>query len=190
MGLKKVMKVTMDTILATDRLTLRHPKAEDAPVIFSVVSSPEFPEQLPLKEMNSLNKIETWLNRLAEFWDKGQVYSWIMEGRDSGRLFGQVTLSKIEGNNRWALAFWTHPEQWCKGYATEGAQRILRFGFKELGAKTIWASAGKWNTGSNRVLEKLGMKYIGDNLQGYYSKGEPIPTCEYEISREIWKIKE
>lgn len=34
------------------------------------------------------------------------------------------------------------------------------------------------------------MKYIGDNPQGYSSKGEPIPTYEYEILREIWKIKE
>ena len=183
-------QISTDTRLETNRTALRYPNLEDAREIFSVMQSSEFPEQLPLKEMDSLEKIETWLNRLAELWEKGQVYSWVMEERDSGQILGQATLSNIEGDNKWALAFWTHPEQWGKGYATEGAQRILRFGFEELGAKTIWASAGKWNTGSNRVLEKLGMEYIGDNPQGYYSKGEPIPTYEYEILREIWKIKE
>ena len=114
---------------------------------------------------------------------------------DRGRArFGSIarTSYPIENRRRYqrALAFWIHPEQWGKGYATEGAQRILRFGFEKLGAKTIWASAGKWNTGSNRVLEKLGMKYINNNPQNYSSKGEPIPTYEYEILREIWKIKE
>ena len=183
------MTVTPDTILTSKRLILRPPKAEDAPTIFSVVGSPEFPEQLPLKEMDSLEKIEAWLTRLGEYWEKGQVYSLIMEEHESGQLLGQVTLSKLVGDNKWALAFWTHPDHWGRGYATEGAARILKFGFEELGAKKIWAAAGKWNLSSNRVLEKLGMKYIGDNPQGYYLKGEPIATHEYEIPRESWKIK-
>jgi RimJ/RimL family protein N-acetyltransferase len=180
------MKVAKDTILFTERLVLRYPKSEDASIIFSVVGSPEFPEQLPLKEMDSLDKIEAWLKRLIELWDDDRVYSWIMEERVSKQLLGQVTLSKIEGNHKWALAFWTHPTYWGKGYATEGAKRILKFGFGELGVKTIWAAAGTWNKGSNRVLEKLGMSYIGDNPKGYYSRNEPIPTHEYEISCEDW----
>ena len=181
------IRISIDTKLETERMLLRHPNLEDAPEIFSVVQSPEFPEQLPLKEMDSLNKVETWLKRLAEFWEQGQVYSWIMEDHDSGLLIGQVTLSKIGGDNRWALAFWTHPNQWGKGYASEGAERLIRFAFEELGAKAIWAAAGKWNKGSNRVLEKTGMKYIGDNPKGYYSKGKSIATREYEISWENWQ---
>ena len=181
------MSVPPDTILQTKRLILRHPKIEDASIIFSVVSSPEFPEQLPLKEMDSLHKIETWLHRLIEFWAEGRAYSWIMEERDSGQLLGQVTLSKIKGDHRWVLAFWTHPDCWGKGYATEGSNQVLEFGFETLKAKTIWASAGKWNLGSKRVLEKLGMTYLGDNPRGYYSEGKPISTHEYEISRTTWE---
>ena len=173
--------------LKTKRILLRYPMLQDAPVIFSVVSSPEFPEQLPLKEMDSLNKIEFWLKRLYELRIEGQVYSWIIEDINTRNLLGQVTLSKIEGDNRWALAFWTHPAHWGKGYATEGAERVLSFGFEELGAKTIWAAAGIWNVGSCRVLEKLGLRYTGENPQGYYSKGELIATREYEISLTSWE---
>ena len=178
--------ISIDTKLTSKRLLLRLPKPADAPFIFTVVRSSEFPEQLPLKEMDALSKIEAWLKRLIELWKDGQVYSWIMEERDSGQLLGQVTLSKIEGDNKWALAFWSHPKYWGKGFASEGANRVIKFGFEELGAKTIWAAAGKWNLGSNRVLEKIGMTYIGDNPEGYFSKGEPIPTHEYEISKTIW----
>lgn len=179
-------QISTNTRLETKRTVLRYPKLEDAPAIFSVVASPQFPEQLPLNEMDTLPKIETWLKRLGEFWKENRVYSWIMEDCSLGNLLGQVTLSRIEGDNMWALAFWTHPEHWGKGYATEGAERVLSFGFEELGAKKIWAAAGIWNQGSIHVLKKLGMKYLGDNPEGYYSKGKPIPTHEYEIARESW----
>jgi RimJ/RimL family protein N-acetyltransferase len=59
---------------------------------------------------------------LQEGWVKGQVFSWIVDELDSGQMVGQVTLLKVAGNNRWALAFWTHPDYWGKGYATEGAE--------------------------------------------------------------------
>ncbi len=163
--MKRIHTLT-DTKLRTQLLILRYPKADDAPEIFSLVQSQKFPEQLPLKEMDSLSKIEAWLKRLRELWNEGQVFSWITEDGNSGQLLGQVTLSKVEDGPKWSLAFWVHPEYWGKGYATEAAERIMSFGFEELGAKKIWAAAGKWNQGSNRVLEKLGMNYLGDNPSG------------------------
>ena len=164
-------------------MILRYPKLHDAEKIFASIKSPKFPEQLPLKGMTTLSEIETWIKTLQENWSKNRVFSWMMESQKTDELLGQVTLAKKEENDIWALAFWTAPEHWGTGYANEGAQKVLRFGFEDLGAKKIWAGAGVWNKGSCRVLEKLGMKYIGNNPRGYYAKGEPIETKEYEISR-------
>ena len=44
---------------------MRYPEIGDAGDIYSVVSSPLFPEQLPLKELNEVTKIEEWLKRLV-----------------------------------------------------------------------------------------------------------------------------
>jgi ribosomal-protein-alanine N-acetyltransferase len=183
--MKKVSLPT-DTTLKTKRLLLRYPKLDDAAQISFVVKSPQFPEQLPLKAMSAENEIKDWLKRLQEGWKTGQVFSWIVEDRDSRNMLGQMTLSKLEGDNLWAMAFWIDPDHWSKGYATEGAEQLLVFGFEVLGAKKIWASAGEWNAGSCRVLEKTGMNFTGKNPKGYYSKGEPITTREYEITREGW----
>jgi len=179
--------IPVDTILKTKRLKLRYPKPDDATEILSVVQSPQFPDQLPLKELKTVSEIENWLKRLQDHWAKGRVFSWIVDDLDTGKILGQVTLSKTEGDNRWAMAFWTHPNHWGKGYATEGAERVLAFGFEEVGAKNIWAGAGEWNKRSYRVLEKLGMRYTGNNSQGYYSKGMSITTLEYEISKKGWR---
>jgi RimJ/RimL family protein N-acetyltransferase len=183
-GKMKANPIPTDTILKTNRLVLRCPRLDDAAHILAVVTSPQFPEQLPLKEMSELSQIEGWLTRLQEAWAAGRAYSWIAEEAHIGSLVGQVTLSLKEAPHLWALAYWTHPGQWGKGYTTEAARRVLAFGFDQLGAQTIWAAAGQWNTGSCRVLEKLGMRYLGDNPAGYFSQGEPIPTREYEIVKE------
>jgi len=183
------MDIPSHTILKTKRLLLRYPRLDDAAQIFSVVRSPQFPELLPLKEMNSENEIKNWLKSLQEGWATGQVFSWIVEDLDSGKFLGQVTLSKTEGNNRWAMAYWTHPDHWGEGIATEGAKRLLAFGFEAIGAEQIWAGAGDWNKGSYRVMEKIGMIFRGVNPIGYYSKGEPILTRVYDISRERWQSR-
>lgn len=182
----KNISVPKNTIIKTKRLLFRYPKPDDATQIFSAVKSPLFPEQLPLNEMRVESEIKDWLERLQEGWATGQVFSWIVEDRDSGEMVGQMTLSKVEGDNLWAMAFWIHPDHWLNGYATEGVERLLAFGFEVVGAERIWAGAGVWNQGSCRVLEKIGMIYVGDNPKGYYYKGKPIITREYEISRERW----
>ena len=179
--------ISTTVTLTTRRLVLRCPKLDDAAAIFSAVKSPEFPERLPLKEMDTVGAVETWLSRLQENWAAGQGFSWIAEERDSGKMTGQVTLAKVAGEQAWALAFWTHPDFWGKGCATEAAERLLAFGFEELGAQKIWAGVGEWNQGSIRVLEKIGLQHTRDNPKGYYSKGKPIASREYEISRERWQ---
>jgi ribosomal-protein-alanine N-acetyltransferase len=183
----KNRNIPADTILMTGRLLLRYPQLDDAAPIFAVVSSAQFPEQLPLKEIDAESGIEGWLKRLQAGWTAGAVFSWILEDRETGQMLGQVTLSRVEGDKRWALAFWIHPDHWGEGYATEGVERLLAFGFEQLEAGEIWAGAGDWNKASCRVLEKIGMHYVGDNPRGYTSKGEPIRTRDYRISSEGWQ---
>jgi RimJ/RimL family protein N-acetyltransferase len=60
--------ISTSTTLTTRRLVLRCPKLDDAAAIFSMVKSPQFPERLPLKEMDSVSAVEAWLSRLRENW--------------------------------------------------------------------------------------------------------------------------
>ena len=111
---------------------------------------------------------------------------WTIESRGNNALLGQVTLGRRAKPGAWALAYWIDPERWGQGYATEAARPVVDFGFERLGAELIWAGAAVWNQASLRVLEKLGMIHVADNPKGYVIKDKPIPTREYEISRERW----
>jgi|GEM_PF-248556 len=176
--------VPIETVLETPRCRLRYPALADAPRIYAALSAPSFPSRLPLAQVRCLEEVQAWIRRGQAAWAQGLVYPWAVEDRATGVLVGQVTLSRRAEADCWALAFWIHPECWGRGYATEAARRVVKFGFERLGAATIWAGAATWNSASLRVLEKLGMRHVADNPQGYFIDGEAIATREFEISRE------
>jgi ribosomal-protein-alanine N-acetyltransferase len=168
--------------LETPRCVLRHPRDADGPRLLSAFRSPAFPRDLPLAQLRTAEQVQGWIDGCRARWAAGQGYTWTVEHKSDGTLVGQVTLASTVRAGTWALAFWTHPDCWGQGYATETARRAIEFAFDGLAAARVWAAAATWNTGSLRVLEKLGMTYLVDNPAGYTIDDRPIATQEYEIT--------
>ena len=59
------------------------------------------------------------------------------------------------------IGYVVHPELWGKGIGSEIATLLIRFGFDALGLHRIAATAHPDNPGSQRVLERAGMRYEG-----------------------------
>jgi RimJ/RimL family protein N-acetyltransferase len=51
---------------------------------------------------------------------------------------------------------------WGRGLATEAARASVRYAFEEAGMERVIACADAPNTASLRVMEKIGMKYLGN----------------------------
>ncbi len=51
---------------------------------------------------------------------------------------------------------------WNRGLATEGASRCLEFAFSELNLSEMHSFTSLLNTASERVMQKIGMKKIGE----------------------------
>jgi [ribosomal protein S5]-alanine N-acetyltransferase len=64
----------------------------------------------------------------------------------------------------------------------------LEFGFKQLGATRIEASHALWNIASQRVLEKIGMKFIEYIPQGFQKQGQWIEENKMGITKEEWLL--
>ncbi|MEC3022160.1 GNAT family protein, partial [Bacillus cereus] len=62
---------------------------------------------------------------------------------------------------RGELGYWIGKNYWGKGFATEAVNRMIQFGFIELGLNKIWASAISRNRSSIKVLEKSGLRKEG-----------------------------
>jgi GNAT superfamily N-acetyltransferase len=93
------------------------------------------------------------------------------------------SLLQMEQAGSWSLAFWTHPQVWGQGYASEIAACALECAFRELAARRVWAAAARYNHASLHVLRKLGLSTLGENPAGYRINDRPIPTVEFSIDQ-------
>ena len=79
---------------------------------------------------------------------------------------------------------------WGKGFATEGAQRCLLYGFDTLQLKEIKAICPVVNYTSERVMQKIGMQKVGNFLHPLLKGDSRLQNCiVYEIKKELQRIE-
>lgn len=66
---------------------------------------------------------------------------------------------------------------WDKGYATEGAKRCLEFAFNDMNLKSIIATCPKINRKSEKVMKKIGMKFIKEFEHPLLENDKDLKTC-------------
>jgi RimJ/RimL family protein N-acetyltransferase len=83
------------------------------------------------------------------------------------------------------LGYRLRRDQWGKGYATEGARALLRVGFADPTVERIWAGTMVVNKGSQRVMQKIGLRYLRTFHAEYdeYVAGAEEGDVEYELRR-------
>jgi ribosomal-protein-alanine N-acetyltransferase len=68
-----------------------------------------------------------------------------------------------------ALFYLLKAAYWGQGLATEAAGALLRYAFAQLELTSIHGGAAPQNLASKRVMEKIGMRYIGLDEKGGYA---------------------
>ena len=95
--------------------------------------------------------------------------------RETGALVGCFQFEEHDGRPaERELGYRLHPDTWGRGYAAEGAEALLRDAFSRPGITRIYAHSLLDNPGSIRVMEKIGMTYVGP----WSYRG--LPGAEYE----------
>jgi RimJ/RimL family protein N-acetyltransferase len=95
--------------------------------------------------------------------------------RETGALVGCFQFEEPDGRpTERELGYRLHPGTWAKGYATEGAEALLREAFARPGITRVYGHSLLDNPGSIRVMEKIGMTYVGP----WSYRG--LPGAEYE----------
>ncbi|MFA5550827.1 MAG: GNAT family N-acetyltransferase [Trueperaceae bacterium] len=120
--------------------------------------------------------------------------------RESGEFVGWFALTRPpgRGNTEAALGFRLKPEFWGQGLATEGASAVLEHGFRH-GVRKVRATTYELNLGSQKVLEKLGMRLVrryrptvqdlagGAFVDPAASEVWDGDEFEYELSSAAWR---
>ncbi|PRY13534.1 GNAT family N-acetyltransferase [Kineococcus rhizosphaerae] len=92
--------------------------------------------------------------------DEDGRWTWAIT-RD-GEVLGTVALwVSSAANSRGELGYVLRRDAWGAGITTEAARAVLGFGFSDAGLARVEATCRPENTGSRRVLEKIGMRCEG-----------------------------
>jgi ribosomal-protein-alanine N-acetyltransferase len=90
--------------------------------------------------------------------------------KESGRFIGWCGLDHRDPRKSCPVLFYLlERAYWGQGLATEAATELLKLAFKELQLDRVDAGCAPENEASRRVLEKIGMRYVGLDDEGGHS---------------------
>jgi ribosomal-protein-alanine N-acetyltransferase len=161
------------TPLQTERLTLRLHARSDIPALMPLIGAREVAATTlriphPYTEADAEDFIAGTQGELLN--GSGLRLGIIV--RESDTLCGGVGLRVEPDHRRAELGYWIGVPYWGKGYATEAAGAMLKYGFETLGMHRIFASHFANNSASARVLRKIGMRHEGSQRGHILKWGE------------------
>jgi ribosomal-protein-alanine N-acetyltransferase len=180
------MKIPRTYKLYTERCTLKVVSERDNFFIFSATKFKDFNDGMPWEPPQSIDKLDEFFQQTLQAWDAGSAYTFTIESSKTNAFIGRISLKKCQEDSVWNLGFWTHPEQQRKGYMTEAAKAILEFGFQMLKAERIEGYYALWNSGSEKVLKRIGMKFVRYLPQGFQKRGDWVGVNLLAIKKEDW----
>ncbi len=149
--------------ITTERLLLRDFTVEDVDAVHTLEAEPALHQYRgggqPTEEETRafLQRTQDWLTL-----DPRPVYALAITLRAEGSLIGVVSLTITSRELGQAeLGYRLSSHSWGQGYATEAAQALIAFGFATLQLHRIYALCHPDNIGSQRVMQKAGMRYEG-----------------------------
>lgn len=148
--------------LETERLILRPFVLSDAPEVQRLAGDREIAATTtnvphPYEE----GMAEEWIASHRERFESGTLAAFAIVVREGNTLVGAISLT-IQGKHaRAELGYWLGKVYWNRGFCTEAARAVVRYGFQTLGLNRIHASHFARNPASGRVMEKVGMTREG-----------------------------
>lgn len=154
----------MHIVFETQRLVLGRFTLDDASLLLSLNSDPEVLKYLHEPVLQDETHVREILKTIILPQYEKNLGRWSVYTRDSNEFIGWCGLKHRPELNEIDLGYRFIKTAWGKGYATEAARHTLDHGFRELNVQSITGRAHVENIASLRVLEKIGMEYIGEGI--------------------------
>ena len=174
-----------DFFMQSERLTFSCFKETDCDDMFAIQSNPEMVKYTPDEPWKSKDDWNTFWRFASCFYGENKNrpewfrYFFAIREKTHGKVIGFCGLGAPEYDRCVTEVFYSiSPDKWNLGYATEAAKSMLHFGFHELDLAEIVGFREEGNPASGRVLEKAGLKRVGQlanlNPKFSYFEGEPL----------------
>lgn len=144
----------------TERLILRPAQLEDAPFILELMNSPKWIKNIGDRKVRSIEDAEGYIKeKMFPQLERLGHGNFILVRKADGIKIGSCGLYDREGLEGLDIGFALLPAYEKKGYGYEGSKKVRDAGFEEFGIEQISAITTTYNIESQKLLEKLGMKF-------------------------------
>lgn len=167
----------MHVIIETERLILRRFESGEGQLIYTLNEDPEVTRYTgdPVRDLAHANEVldQVILPQYA-LYNHGR---WAVHTKPGMEFIGWCGLKYRPERDEVDLGYRFIKSAWGKGYASEAAMASINYGFEKLGLRRIVGRAMPGNIASLKVLEKCGMRYVGEEVVDEHE------AKTYEISR-------
>ncbi len=149
--------------LSTNRLIIRNFTDFDWKDVHEYTSNASVMYYLPedvFSEVDAKRFVESDYNKNAE--------KFAIVLKHDHTLIGHIVFHHYFGEHTYEIGWVLHPDHQSKGYASEAAYSVLKYGFETLKLHRIIATCQPENVPSWKVMEKIGMR-----REGFFKKCIP-----------------
>ncbi len=169
--------------LVTRRLTIRPLTAADGADVYAVFAAPAVMRYWNSEPPADLAEAGDWAAYLEDMQRRFGFAQWRVSERAGDRLVGIAGLQPLDGGPDVEITYALEPSGWGAGYATEAGAASLEFAFTEAGLESVVSIAKPENAASLRVLEKLGLRPLGE--AEYWGK----TWAKYVVTAADWRAE-
>ena len=175
--------------LETERLWLRPFSLADAGTVQGLAGAREVATTtLNIPHPYDDGMAEAWIRAHAPAYEADEQATFALTLRQTDELVGAIGLMIHRPHARAELGYWVGLPFWNRGYATEAAQAVLRFGFEALDLHRIFAQHLVRNPASGRVMQKAGMRHEA-RLRQHINKWGTFEDIDlYGILVDEWRM--
>jgi [ribosomal protein S5]-alanine N-acetyltransferase len=181
----------MDLVIATPRLVLRPLEPRHADELFPFASDPDVARMMSWEAHRDPDETRTWVEARIADRALGNDLVWAIER--NGTAIGCVGLGRITWTfrawriDRAELGYWLGEPFWGQGLVSEVALAATAWAFETLGLHKITIGCIEGNTASQRIIEKLGYRFLAIFEDDVWRDGRWWNHRRYELTSGEWR---
>jgi [ribosomal protein S5]-alanine N-acetyltransferase len=172
--------------LTTERLGLRRFTPDDLDWLAELYSDADVTRYLggvkPRAHVEEL--LNVWVLRYYD--EHPGLGIWMTIDRETGERVGLHLLNHIRGESIIQVGFTLIKSAWGKGFGTEMAYAVLRYGFVDRQLPRIAGIASLGNHASQHVLTKIGLERRGERAFAHPAYASEGPLAWFEREAGEW----
>ena len=174
-------------VLAGPTLTLRYPRAEDAPRLFELGADPAVTRFFSWGPYEHVEEPEAYIAALRSKRDRGELLDFLIVHHEDGPI-GITGVSEVVRRDRRAvIGTWIGHSWWGTGANFEAKSLLAALAFRRLGMERLTAWSGVHNGRSQAALERLGFRREGV-LAAWHRHGDVAhDVVVYGLLRGVWE---